>query len=294
MVWTERKKGAGRQGILLACKTGAQGGHRPFWPFCSARRCWPAAQRARPRVAVPGGSPAPGGPDEPPGGETGSLLCRIVDGAAEGELLLAAQRSEGDALYRLTVGDTPVLLDNQTADSGRLQDGMLLTVIYSGDVLETYPAVPEGVVAIQAITSGQDDRCGLVLQAFEDLWAEDSGLNGDIAYMGFEISEALVPESSEREGIAWRFAELHGTQPLTGSWQQLADEGYIDAENLYWENGLFFSFTPTENAAQQDDTLFFAAQKWRSGLGALFFVDCTARKDALGGWQYEAGGFAIA
>lgn len=240
------------------------------------------------------GSPAPGGPDEPSGGETGGLLCRIVDGAAEGELLLAAQRSEGDALYRLTVGDTAVLLDGQPADAGQLRDGMLLTVEYTGSVLETYPAMLEGVTALRAVTAGQDDRCGLVLQAFEDLWDEDSGLNGDIAYMGFEIGETLVPEASEREGIAWRFAELHGVQPLTGSWQQLADEGYIDAENLYWEDGLFFSFTPTENKDQKEDQLFFTAQKWRSGLGALFFVDCTARRDASGGWQYEAGGFAIA
>ncbi len=240
------------------------------------------------------GSAAGSGPDEPSGGETGGLLCRIVDGAAEGELLLAAQRGEGDALYRLTVGDTAVLLDGQPADAGQLRDGMLLTVEYTGSVLETYPAMLEGVTALRAVTAGQNDRCGLVLQAFEDLWAEDSGLNGDIAYMGFEIGETLVPEASEREGIAWRFAELHGAQPLTGSWQQLADEGYIDAENLYWEDGLFFSFTPTENKDQKEDQLFFTAQKWRSGLGALFFVDCTARRDASGGWQYEAGGFAIA
>lgn len=242
-----------------------------------------------------GSGSAPGsGPDEPSGGETGGLLCRIVDGAAEGELLLAAQRSEGDALYRLTVGDTAVLLDGQPADAGQLRDGMLLTVEYTGSVLETYPAMMEGVTALHAVTAGQDDRCGLVLQAFEDLWAEDSGLNGEIAYMGFEIGETLVPEASERQGIAWRFAELHGAQPLTGSWQQLADEGYIDAKNLYWEDGLFFSFTPTENKDQKEDQLFFTAQKWRSGLGALFFVDCTARRDASGGWQYEAGGFAIA
>lgn len=240
------------------------------------------------------GSPAAGGPDEPPDGEMNSLLCRIVDGAAEGELLLAAQRSGGDALYRLTVGDTAVLLDDQPADAGQLRDGMLLDVVYTGSVLETYPAVLEGVTALHAVTAGQNDRCGLVLQAFEDLWTEDSGLNGDIVYMGFEISETLVPEVSEREGIAWRFAELHGAQPLIGSWQQLADEGYIDEENLYWEDGLFFSFTPTENKDQKEDQLFFTAQKWRSGLGALFFVDCTARRDDVGGWQYEAGGFAIA
>lgn len=227
-----------------------------------------------------------------------SLSCRIVDGAEDGNLLLAAQQrgqeAEGNLLYRLAVGDIPVSLDGEPIDPGQLRDGMLLTVVYSGNVLESYPAQLEGVVSLQAVTAGQNDCCGLALRVFEDLWNEDSGLNGDIQYMGFEISEALVPEPSERSGIAWRFAELHGAQPLTGSWKQLADEGYIDDENLYWEDGLFFSLTPTEGKQQENDALFFTAQKWRSGLGALFFVDCTARKDPSGAWQYEAGGFAIA
>lgn len=264
--------------------------------------CGGAGQSATPgsEAGQPYSGSSAGGPalDQDPGEEMGSILCRIVDGADEGELLLAAQQrgqeAGGDLLCRLAVGDSFVSLDGQPADPGQLQDGMLLEVVYSGNVLETYPAQLEGVVSLQAISSGQDDRCGLVLQVFEDLWTEDSGLNGDIQYLGFEISEALVPQPSERAGIAWRFAELHGAQPLTGSWQQLADEGYIDDENLYWEDGLFFSFTPTENAAQQEGQLFFTAQKWRSGLGALFFVDCTASKDADGAWQYEAGGFAIA
>lgn len=248
--------------------------------------------------AAPGGSSVGPASGQDPCEEMSSLFCRIVDGAEDGNLLLAAQQrgqqAEGNLLFRLAVGDTPVSLNGEPINPAQLQDGMLLTVVYSGNLLESYPAQLEGVVSLQAVTAGQNDCCGLALQVFEDLWNEDSGLNGDIQYLGFEISEALVPEPSERAGIAWRFAELHGVQPLAGSWQQLADEGYIDDENLYWEDGLFFSLTPTEGKQQEDDALFFTAQKWRSGLGALFFVDCTAQRDASGTWQYEAGGFAIA
>lgn len=248
-----------------------------------------------------GESAGPGG--DPACPEETTILCRIADGAEEGSLLLAAQSGEGELLYRLTVGEgVAVTLDGEPAAPADLRDGMLVNIQFSGEVLESYPAQLTEVSALHALTDGQDDRCGLALQIFEDLWAEDSGLNsgpgdspdGGLTYFGIEIDPALLPEPAERAAAAWRFAELHGVQPLTGSWQQLADEGYIDAEALYWEDGLFFSLTPTEGSAQREDALFFTAEKWRSGLGAIFFTDCAAARDAAGRWQYETGGFAIA
>lgn len=248
-----------------------------------------------------GGSAGPG--SDPACPEETTILCRIADGAEEGSLLLAAQGGEGELLYRLTVGEgIELTLDGDPAAPADLQDGMLVNIAFGGEVLESYPAQLTKVSAIHAHTDGQDDRCGLALQIFEDLWAEDSGLNGGpedspdggLTYFGIEIDPALLPEPAERAAAAWRFAELHGVQPLTGSWQQLADEGYIDAEALYWEDGLFFSLTPTEGSAQREDALFFTAEKWRSGLGAIFFTDCAAARDAAGRWQYETGGFAIA
>lgn len=256
---------------------------------------------AKPGAAGPSGESGRPGGDSGDSGcpESATLLCRIADGAEEGSLLLAAQSGEGDRLYRLTVGEgVELTLDGEPAAAADLRDGMLVSIQFSGEVLESYPAQLAKVGAVHALTDGQDDRCGLALQILEDLWAEDSGLNGgpdgSLTYFGIEIDPALLPEAAEREAAVWRFAELHGVQPLTGSWQQLADEGYIDAENLYWEDGLFFSLTPTEGSAQREDALFFTAQKWRSGLGAIFFTDCAAVRDAAGRWQYETGGFAIA
>lgn len=251
--------------------------------------------------ASPAQSPAgePGSPEPPDGQAPGcenmfTTLCRIVDGADEGSLLLAAQESSGDSLFRLTVGeDTYITIDNKEASASQLQDGMLVSVVFGGDVMESYPAMFGGVVAVNAVTAGLDDRCGLALQVLEDLWAEDSGLNGGAEYFGFDIDEALIPQQAEREAIAWHFAELHGAEPLLGTWQQLADEGYIDRENLYWEDGLFFSINAVSGKEQTDKKLFFDVEKWRSGLGAIFFTDCTAKRNSSGAWSYEPGGFAI-
>lgn len=277
-------RGAGLAAALLAlvllagCAAGGAGGSASGAP-----------SGQNPLDCEAGSEPAPACED------VSSLVCRIADGAGQGELLLAAQNSEGEGLYRLTVGeDTPLTLDNREATAGQLRNGMLVTVVYGGGILESYPAQFGQVIALQAVTAGQDDRCGLALGVFEDLWGEDPGLNSDITYLGFAIDEALLPCAAERQAVAWRFAELHGCQPLTGSWQQLADEGYINAEELYWEDGLFLSLTAEGEEAQTPDRLSFEAQKWRSGLGAYFFVRCTARPDSAGHWSYERGGVAIA
>ena len=256
-----------------------------------------------------GGTDAAIGASDPPSGSapetldghapacenTAAVPCRIVDGADEGTLLLAAQDSKWDRLFRLTVGeDTYITIDNKEAAAGELRDGMLVSVVFGGDVMESYPALFGGVIAVNAVTAGLDDRCGLALQVLDDLWAEDTGLNSGAVCFGFDIDEALIPQQAEREAVAWRFAELHGAEPLLGTWQQLADEGYIDADDLYWEDGIFFSITAAEGKAQKDDRLYFNAEKWRSGLGAFFYVDCTARRDKAGSWTYEPGGFAVA
>lgn len=42
------------------------------------------------------------------------------------------------------------------------------------------------------------------------------------------------------------------------------------------------------------NTVTFDAQKWRSALGAYFFADCTASRDAQGHWgDYTVGAAAI-
>ena len=53
-----------------------------------------------------------------------------------------------------------------------------------------------------------------------------------------------------------------------------------------WEDGCLFSIT--------GETGKFDAQKWRSGLGAYFFLDCTASMEQDGTWTYTVGGEAIA
>ncbi len=101
---------------------------------------------------------------------------------------------------------------------------------------------------------------------------------------------------SERQAIAWRFGELHGAEPLTASYEELVDQGYITGEPLEggggefmeWKDGVLFSITANvdhEGEAYSLPALFFNADKWRSSLGAYMFHDCSCLWPELGTWE---------
>ena len=180
------------------------------------------------------------------------------------------------------------------ARAADLRDGMLVTVYYTGGVLETYPAGLSQPTLLAAVSEGADDRAGLALQALEDLWSEDTALNENVEQLSVYIDEALVPNAAERAAVVWRFAELHRIMnPLTYTWKELCDEGYVNEEELSWEKGCYLELK-AEKGSGQGRTLRFDAQKWRGGLAAIFYEGCTAKQDKSGGWTYERGTFAIA
>ena len=249
-----------------------------YFCICLLAACGAAGNGA----PVPGSTPSN---EEQSGGEcsqpaSATAVCRVVSN--DGSLLLAG--ADGDsAIYTLT-----------PEDDANLAAGALVRVTYDGTVLESWPAQFSGVTAVETMRGGFDDRCALYLQVLEDLWEVDSGLNGSLTYIGVDLSRTSLSDS-ERAAVAWAFAGRHGGELLTGTWEELAEQGYIDRENLYWEDGILFSITEKEMEGVYSLTpVTFDAQKWRSGLGAYFFCDCTSVQSAGGHWDgYRVGSEAI-
>lgn len=223
-----------------------------------------------------------------------TLICRIISGAETKDLILASQSddaSPGD-VYRLS-------LDNQPADifapDAQLQNGMLLEITFDGSIEETYPAQFGGLSGIKPLEYGLDNLCELYLNVFEDLWEVDSGLNSDIDILGVNLSETSLTKS-EQAAVTLVFGQNHGLETVQGTWQELCDQGYINAEYLYWEDGCLFSITekPVAKGSYSLCPLSFDAEKWRSGDGAYYFIDCTSVQSAVGIWQgYKVGAAAI-
>ena len=134
--------------------------------------------------------------------------------------------------------------------------------------------------------------------------------------MGLDLSGLTGLTQGEKAAVAWAFGETHGLEVVTGTLEELwaqgyftpmtePAEGYEDSLALYqWEDGVHFTLTTDTEAAWNLPALgpgeespvltAFNAQKWRSGLGAYFFSDCTAQRGADGTWTYTVGSDAIA
>ena len=137
------------------------------------------------------------------------------------------------------------------------------------------------------------DVCELYLEVLEDLWNADSGLNGGISQIGIDLSDLSHLTESEKETVMHEFASKHNLPYIAGTWEELCEQGYIDEDNLYWEDGLFFSIKTNEDGDSAPDRTAFDARKWRDGEGAYFFGQCTAQKNADGKWSYTVGQAAI-
>ena len=143
----------------------------------------------------------------------------------------------------------------------------------------------------------QEGICELYLEVLEDLWNVDSGLNNEISKIGVDLSKLSGLTKNEKDYVMSKFASKHNLPYVSGTWEELCEQGYIDKENLIWEDGLFFSIKTNEDAIKADskglEYIPFDAQKWRSGLGAYFFDQCLAQRGADGKWSYTIGQEAI-
>lgn len=286
--------------LLTACAPAAE------TPESPARTEGPAAP------ADPAGVPPSLAEDEEPT----VLTCRVVDGAEDGNLLLAELDEGlygGTGVYRLNVKDVPVTLDGEAAEPSVLEDGMAVDVAFNGTVLESFPAQLGEVYSVSAWSRGRGrngggtmfDLCGLYLQVLDDLWKKDPALNGDVSQIALDLSQA-PGELTEGEKLALvhRFGELHGVVGFAATFEELKEQGYLTSEPLgdgapegaafvRWEDGCLFSITPSEDHEGESyslPTLFFNAAKWRSSLGAYGFYDCSAGWGQVSTWNgYQIG-----
>ena len=236
---------------------------------------------------------------------------KIIDGAESGSLILAG--TENNSVFSLDAKNIDILIDGKKAELKDLEDGMPIDIYYEGD----FSSAPQKNGAPTDITSlcksinghtiGTErnpggslyDLSGLYLKVLEDLWEVDSGLNGDIKYISIDLSKAPgVLTEGEKSAISYVFAKAHDKQCLQLSYEELVEQGYLKGDKpYYFEDGILFSITDSMNAEEQYNGLRvikFDAQKWRSGLGAYIFTDCTASWPQQGTWSdYNVGAHAI-
>jgi len=129
----------------------------------------------------------------------------------------------------------------------------------------------------------------LYFDAIKEVYSEDSGLNGGISIISLDLSGVNNLSAEEKEDLRYLVSCEYSFDTYTYTYNELVDLGLIDDKNLYFEKGILFEIA--DNAIA-DNAFTFRISKWRSGLGAIFYSDCTAKKTG-DTWEYSLGGFAI-
>ena len=224
-----------------------------------------------------------------PGGR--AQICARVVSAEEDRILLAGLDlfSGAESPLQGVYAVDPADWDEVLSPGQMAEPGALAAVGFDGSVEETLPARLGNLAGAVILPEGFDNLCVRYLEVLEDLWEEDPALNHEAVRLGFDLSGTrLAP--SEQEAVILAFSSAHGDLPaVTGSLEELMDRGIIDRENLYWTDGVHLSIRETGEG--REDKVTFEAEKWRSGLGAVGFTDCTSVRDGSGRWSaYRAGG----
>ena len=159
-----------------------------------------------------------------------TMTLRVVGDGENGTLVLAGETE----VYALPLEGVTLYLDGGSVSASEIESGMSAEVWYTGGVQETYPAKFSQVVAVSLSHEDdvQHDLCGLYLQVLEDLWNEDDGLNGGAEVVSVDLSKAPGGlTAGEKAAVAYIYAQKHGVQGLTMTFDELREEGYLWAKS---------------------------------------------------------------
>lgn len=189
---------------------------------------------------------------------------------------------------KINSSDLYILSTALDYDKEKIQPGAIIEIEYDGTILESYPAQFGNIKSIKFIEK-KDDMVGFYEKVFDKLWETDKGLNENIEILAFDLSKTTNLSDSEKSALIYVLGNKHSLQTVSGTFEQLRNDGYIDKELLEFKNGILFSFEVTK---QSENSFMFNAEKWRSGDGAYFLKDCKAKK-TNDVWDYKIGSEAI-
>ncbi len=174
-------------------------------------------------------------------------------------------------------------------EGSKITPGDTVEVTFDGELRETYPAQ----ITAQDVTlkeTGNDDY-GAWLAVLTALWEEDPGLNDGADYFGFDFTGLSTLSGQEAQILGSLFSQSLGKTAVFGTYEELAEQGYIDDGELYWEDGVLFTL---EETRVTDGSIDFRCSKWRSGLGAIFYEDGSLTFQKDGSFTLRLDGAAVA
>lgn len=215
------------------------------------------------------------------------LTAKIMDVNGTSLLLANMAADAGPAdIYLLNGDELEVVIDHEgnKLDKSALERGMLVDIAFDGRIQESFPMGLGSVTGI-LLKSKSDDIAGLYRMVVDDLYAVDPGLNDGINTLAFDLTGVSNMTEAEKTAFVYLMGNAYGMQAIAGTYEEICELGYINKDKHYFEKGLLFKI---EDTAISGDSFTFNARKWRSGKGAYFFHECTAKK-TKDNWDYTIG-----
>lgn len=156
-----------------------------------------------------------------------------------------------------------------------LKAGDMIEITYNGMILESYPA------QITASAINVTDRNLLIegyLAIIDDIYQEDSGLNGDLEMIALDTTGWVNVTDIEKEIIFSKLQDIYGVDVVDGTYDKLAEEGLIDKDTLFFTKGILITISAMKYDKDKN-VITYSIKKWRSGDGAVGTDDAKAKYD---------------
>lgn len=188
----------------------------------------------------------------------------------EDRLLIAPDKEsrEYNSSDRIVVGllDTNIFDDKGSAvDVNYIKSGDRLRIYYNGLMAESYPAQ---ISADKIEIIGHNDILHGFFTLIDDIYQEDSALNNNISMIALDTRGLDILSEVEIDTIVSMISEEYQLDVIQASFDELVEQGLIDKDNLYFENGILIDFKDVVINKNQSK-ITCSISKWRSGLGAI-------------------------
>lgn len=229
-----------------------------------------------------GGSTDKGGEEIKAGNENkndnNELYIFIAQVIESGSTILVTPTQDSNELrtsdrIAVTVADDAIKgLDGSIIDRQELKPGDLVRISYSGGIRESYPAQ---LSASLVELTGRNILIDAYIALIDDIYNEDPGLNDGITMMALNTLGWSSVSDIDKEIIFSLLKTSYGLDIVEGTFDELAKQGLIDEEKLYFEKGILIVIKNFEYN-EKKKSISCSIEKWRSGLGAAGSEQVTA------------------
>lgn len=193
-------------------------------------------------------------------------------------LLVAPDKASNEykSSDKMTVHLINTVITNQNGETISKDDfkvGDRITITYNGMIEESYPA-QIGASKIEVI--GHNNIIDAYLAMIDDIYQEDTGLNGDIKMIAFDTSGWIELEPYEKQMLFDLLKEKYGYEIKEGTFDELRAQGFIDQDILSFKEGILITIADMR-CNEAKDEITYSIRKWRGGDGAIGSDKTTAK-----------------